>query len=64
MSSIRFLTQNPEIVNDMGTSSSEATSEKVVRNPEKDDIEVDLEFYDETMEGIEGVSMPDPDENE
>jgi len=48
----------------MGTSSSEAASEKVVRNPEKDDIEVDLEFYDETMEGIEGVSMPDPDENE
>jgi len=48
----------------MGTSNSETTSEKVVRNPEKDDIDVDLEFYDEAMEGIEGVSMPDPDENE
>ncbi|WP_276301033.1 hypothetical protein [Halorussus lipolyticus] len=44
----------------MGTSNSDATSQKSVLNPEKDDIEVELEFYDETMEGVEGVSMPDP----
>ena len=45
--------------NDMGTTDPDTTSEKVVLNPEEDDIEVELEFYDETMEGIEGVSMPD-----
>jgi len=31
-----------------------------VVNPEKDDITVELEFYDEAMEGVDGVSMPDP----
>ena len=33
-----------------------------VVNPEKDDIKVELEFYDEAMEGVDGVSMPDPPE--
>lgn len=29
-------------------------------NPEKDDIEIELEFYDPAMEGVENVTMPDP----
>lgn len=44
----------------MATSNSDTTSNRSVLNPEKDDVEVDLEFYDETMEGVEGVSMPEP----
>lgn len=35
-----------------------------VINPETDDITVELEFYDETMEGVEGVTMPDPPTDE
>jgi DNA (cytosine-5)-methyltransferase 1 len=35
---------------------------KNILNPEEDDITVELEFYDEAMEGVEGVSMPDPSE--
>lgn len=33
-------------------------------NPETDDITIKLEFYDECMEGIEGVSMPNPPSEE
>lgn len=43
----------------MDTSNPDTTPEKAVLNPEEDDIEVELEFYDEAMEGVEGVSMPD-----
>lgn len=35
-----------------------------VVNPETDDITVELEFYDETMEGVEGVIMPEPSTDE
>lgn len=33
-------------------------------NPETDEIPIELEFYDETMEGVDGVTMPDPPESE
>ena len=29
-------------------------------NPKEDGITVDLEFYDETLEGVDGVVMPEP----
>lgn len=32
-----------------------------VINPEEDDIHIELEFYDPVMEGVENVTMPDPD---
>jgi hypothetical protein len=41
---------------------SQNDSVVTVVNPEEDDITVELEFYDEAMEGVEGVSMPDPSE--
>lgn len=35
-----------------------------VINPEADGIEIELEFYDETMEGVDNVTMPDPPSDE
>ena len=32
-------------------------------NPETDEIPIKLEFYDETMESVDGVTMPDPPES-
>jgi hypothetical protein len=46
----------------MTDTNSDDTSRKGIINPEKDGVEVELEFYDGTMEGVEGVSMPDPSE--
>ena len=33
-------------------------------NPEVDEIPVELAFYDETMDGVAGVTMPDPPETD
>jgi hypothetical protein len=48
----------------MSSDSSEDTDESLgpIVNPKEDGITVDLEFYDEMLEGVEGVSMPDPPE--
>lgn len=35
-----------------------------VVNPEWDGMAIELEFYDETMEGVDGVTMPEPPEPE
>lgn len=32
----------------------------IIVNPEEDDVTVELEFYDEAMEGVDGVRMPYP----
>lgn len=48
----------------MTDANSDEVSRKGIINPEEDGVEVELEFYDETMEGIEGVSMPDPSKAE
>ena len=51
----------------MATANPNGTPTKslaTVVNPETDDLTIELEFYDETMEGVEGVSMPDPPEEE
>lgn len=51
----------------MATANSSEDPKKslaTVVNPETDDLTIELEFYDETMEGVEGVSMPDPPEQE
>lgn len=34
-----------------------------VVNPEMDSLTIELEFYDETMEGVDGVTMPAPPED-
>lgn len=39
---------------------TESDSIVTIVNPEEDDITVELEFYDEMMEGVAGVEMPDP----
>lgn len=31
-------------------------------HPEDDDVEMDLMFYEENLEGIDGISMPEPPE--
>lgn len=51
----------------MATADSNGTPTKslaTVVNPETDNLTIELEFYDETMEGVEGVSMPDPPEEQ
>lgn len=51
----------------MATANSNGTptdSLATVVNPETDDLTIELDFYDETMEGVEGVTMPDPPEEE
>lgn len=40
------------------TDSNEDESIVTIINPEEDDIDIELEFYDETMEGVDGVTMP------
>jgi hypothetical protein len=60
----RIITLDDKILG-MATANSNNSSEDsivTVVNPEEDDITVELEFYDETMEGVEGVSMPEPSE--
>lgn len=48
----------------MGATDSKGNKESIatVVNPEADDLTLELEFFDETMEGVDGVSMPDPPE--
>ena len=51
----------------MATADSNGTPTKslaTVVNPETDNLTIVLEFYDETMAGVEGVTMPDPPEEE
>ncbi|WP_166035610.1 hypothetical protein [Halorussus pelagicus] len=48
----------------MTDTNSDTASQRGIINPEKDGVEVELEFYDETMDGVEGVSMPDPNEEQ
>lgn len=41
---------------------SREVPEQGVVDPGETDVTVALAFYDETMDGVEGVSMPDPPE--
>lgn len=47
------------------TNPSETPTESIatIINPETDGLSIELEFYDATMEGVDGVTMPDPPED-
>lgn len=57
----RIINEDTNIVNMAATDPPDDSVVTVV-NPEEDDVTVELEFYDEAMEGVEGVSMPDASE--